>query len=305
MEVLVLTVAGEDGDGRLDIFLANSLEEYSRSYLQKLISDGMVEKNGIRANKKNVRLKAGDVIRLTIPEPEPLEVLAQDIPLDIVYEDEGLLVVNKGKGMVVHPAPGNREGTLVNALLYHCDRLSSINGIIRPGIVHRIDKDTTGLLVVAKTDQVHRSLARQMESHEVRRVYYAVVEGVLKEESATIEAPIGRDPNNRLRMAVVENGKRAVTHVEVIRRFRDATLVKCLLETGRTHQIRVHLAMTGHPIIGDILYGRRKSKHAFDRQALHAKQLSFYHPLLGRPFRCTCPMAPDMKRLILKLKRRG
>lgn len=305
MEVMVLTVAGEDEESRLDIFMANSLEEYSRSYLQKLISDGLVEKNGIRTNKKNVRLKTGDVIRLTIPEPEPLEVAAQDIPLDIVYEDEGLLVVNKAKGMVVHPAPGNREGTLVNALLYHCDRLSSINGIIRPGIVHRIDKDTTGLLVVAKTDQVHRSLARQMEAHEVRRVYYAVVEGVLKEESATIEAPIGRDPNNRLRMAVVENGKRAVTHVEVIRRFRDATLVKCLLETGRTHQIRVHLAMTGHPIIGDTLYGRRKSKHAFDRQALHAKQLSFYHPLLERSFRCTCPMAPDMKKLILKLKKRG
>lgn len=258
MESLVLTVEQNQNGIRLDVFLATCLDEFSRSYLQKLILNGQVALSGNPLVKKNLRLKAGDIVELAIPAPEELDVKAENIPLDIIFEDEGLLVVNKGKGMVVHPAPGNYEGTLVNALLYHCDNLSSINGVIRPGIVHRIDKNTTGLLVVAKTDLVHKSLAEQLKRHEISRIYYALVEGVFGEESGTVDAPVGRDPFNRLKMAVTDKGKKAITHFKVMKRFSGASLLQCRLETGRTHQIRVHLSYIGHPIIGDALYGFKK-----------------------------------------------
>ncbi|PLX32176.1 MAG: RNA pseudouridine synthase [Clostridiales bacterium] len=302
METLKVIV-GEDGEGsRLDAYLNENLEEFSRNYLQKLIGDGNVTQDGIKVVKKNHRLKQGATLELTVPEPEKLEVEAQNIKLNIVYEDDGLLVVNKDKGMVVHPAPGNYDGTLVNALLHHCDSLSSINGVIRPGIVHRIDKDTTGLLVVAKNDTIHKNLSEQLKGHEITRIYYALVEGNVKEKSGTVDAPIGRDPSNRMKMAVVEKGKPAITHFEVLRRFRNATLVKCELETGRTHQIRVHMSYIGHPIVGDASYGFKKSRHVFSRQALHAKKLSFYHPIEKRMMTFTCPMPEDMKELIQKMK---
>ena len=302
MEILRMLVE-EDGKGsRLDAYLNDNLEEFSRSYIQKLISEGKVIIDDEIMLKKNYRLKEGSSLELTIPEPVKLEVEAEDIPLDIIYEDEYLLVINKRKGMVVHPAPGNYNGTIVNALLYHCDKLSSINGVIRPGIVHRIDKDTTGLLLVAKNDMVHKSLAEQLKEHGVSRIYYAVVEGSINEKSGTVDAPIGRDPLNRLRMAVVENGRPSITHFKVIRRFTGGTLVKCKLETGRTHQIRVHMAFIGHPIIGDQIYGYKKRKDVFARQALHAKSLSFFHPVEKRNMTFTCPMAEDMKELIKKMK---
>jgi len=302
METIKMIV-GEDGEGcRVDAYLNENLEEFSRNYLQKLISGGKVRQDGIKIVKKNYRLKEGMLLELNVPEPEKLEVKPQNIKLNIVYEDEGLLVINKDKGMVVHPAPGNYDGTIVNALLYHCDSLSSINGVIRPGIVHRIDKDTTGLLVVAKNDMVHKNLSEQLKEHEITRIYYALVEGNIKEKSGTVDAPIGRDPSNRMKMAVVEKGKPAITHFEVLRRFRNATLVKCELETGRTHQIRVHMSYTGHPIVGDALYGFKKNRHAFSRQALHAKKLTFHHPIEKRMMTFTCPMPEDMKELIQKMK---
>ncbi|MBK5251191.1 MAG: RluA family pseudouridine synthase [Peptostreptococcaceae bacterium] len=304
MEMIRMVVEANGEGRRLDTYLNENLEEFSRNYIQKLISEGNVIQNGEKTLKKNHRLKAGVVLELTIPEPEKLQVEAEDIPLDIVYEDEWLLVINKSKGMVVHPAPGNYNGTIVNALLYHSDTLSSINGVIRPGIVHRIDKDTTGLLVVAKNDMVHRNLAKQLKEHGISRIYYALVEGKVSEKSGTIDAPIGRDPSNRLKMAVVEKGKPSITHFEVLRRFEGATLLKCKLETGRTHQIRVHMAYIGHPIIGDSSYGYKKQKHAFERQALHAKSLTFFHPVEKRDVTFTCPMAEDMKELIKKMKAR-
>ncbi len=296
-------LVGEDGEGlRIDAYINENIEEFSRSYLQKLIGDGNVRQDGTKVMKKNYRLKKGMILELTVPEPEKIQLEAQNINLSIIYEDEGLLVINKDKGMVVHPAPGNYDGTLVNALLYHCDSLSSINGVIRPGIVHRIDKDTTGLLLVAKNDMVHKNLSEQLKDHSITRVYYALVEGIIKEKSGTVDAPIGRDPSNRLKMAVVENGKNAITHFEVLRSFKDTTLVKCKLETGRTHQIRVHMSYIGHPIVGDSSYGFKKKRHSFSRQALHAKKISFYHPVEKRTMTFTCPMPEDMKKLIEKMK---
>src|SRR6056297_921685 len=299
----VKMLVGEDGEGlRIDAYINENIEEFSRSYLQKLIGDGNVRQDGTKVMKKNYRLKKGMILELTVPEPEKIQLEAQNINLSIIYEDEGLLVINKDKGMVVHPAPGNYDGTLVNALLYHCDSLSSINGVIRPGIVHRIDKDTTGLLVVAKNDMVHKNLSEQLKDHEIARIYYALVEGNIKEKSGTVDAPIGRDPSNRMKMAVVEKGKPAITHFDVLRRFRDTTLIRCQLETGRTHQIRVHMSYIGHPIVGDASYGFKKSRHAFPRQALHAKKLTFYHPLKKRMMTFTCKMPEDMKELIQKMK---
>ena len=246
------------------------------------MEQGMVLRNGLAVNKKD-KVAAGDTVQLTLPDPQPIEAIPQPIPLDIVYEDEHLLVVNKPKGMVVHPAPGNPDGTLVNALLYHCaGGLSGIGGAIRPGIVHRIDKDTSGLLVVAKDDATHQGLSAQMAVHDIHRVYHAVVYGNLKEDAGTVDAPIGRDPKDRKKMAVTQlNSKPARTHWTVLERFGNFTYIACKLETGRTHQIRVHMASIGHPLAGDAVYGPRTVLRFLNGQCLHAKELGFVHPITG------------------------
>lgn len=264
---------------RLDKFISVSEVGLSRSAAVNLI-----ENSGVTVNEKSVdkkyKLLAGDVVVLHIPDPVPYEAKAENIPLDIVYEDEYLLVVNKPKGMVVHPAAGNYDGTLVNALLYHCgDSLSGINGVLRPGIVHRIDKDTSGLLIVAKNDFAHTHLAKQIKDHSFTREYEAVVFGNLKDDEGTVDAPIGRNPNDRKKMCVtVKNSKNAVTHYSVIRRYKGYTHIKCILETGRTHQIRVHMAYLGHPVAGDIVYGVKNEKVSFAGQCLHARKIGFIHP---------------------------
>ena len=263
---------------RLDAYLSEQLQ-ITRSHAEKLISDGFVTVSD-REVAKSLKLKKGDKVCATVPEPEPLDVAAENIPLEVVYEDEHLLVVNKPKGMVVHPAAGNYSGTLVNALLYHCgDSLSGINGVMRPGIVHRIDKDTSGLLMVAKNDKAHNFLAEQIKEHSFYREYEAVVHGIIKNDSGTINAPIGRHPVKRKQMAVTaENSKEAVTHYEVLLRGNGFTHIKCRLETGRTHQIRVHMAYLGHPVAGDEVYGPKKVIKELGGQCLHARRLGFVHP---------------------------
>lgn len=280
MSSFVFTAEGDDIGARLDKWLISKDIDITRSSLQKLIDEGGVFVNG-KAQSKSYKLRNGDTVEITIPEPKELEVVAQDIPIEIVYEDEHLLVVNKPKGMVVHPAPGNSDGTLVNALLFHCKgRLSSINGIIRPGIVHRIDKNTSGLLIVAKTDNAHNHLAKQISEHSFTREYRAVVCGRFKEEKGTIDAPIGRDKRDRKKMCVcMQNSKHAVTHYEVIEQYEKYAYMRFILETGRTHQIRVHSAYIGHPVLGDDVYG--KAYKGIEGQCLHAKKLGFIHPETG------------------------
>ena len=282
MNESVLTVTAEQAGQRIDKFLSENYKDMSRSAISRLIEDGMALVNG-EAVPKSRKLSAGDRISLMIPEPRELDVEPEDIPLDIVYEDSSLLVVNKPKGMVVHPAAGNENGTLVNALLYHCrDSLSGINGVLRPGIVHRIDKDTSGLLMVAKTDPAHRSLAEQIKEHSFTREYLVIVYGNIRDDSGTVDAPIGRHKTDRKRMAVTQhNSREAVTHFEVLERFGDFTLVRCRLETGRTHQIRVHMAHIGHPVAGDPVYGPKKVITSLEGQALHAYKLGFVHPGSG------------------------
>lgn len=288
-----LTV-GEEGQ-RLDKLLSGELPELSRSALQSLIAKGCVTSGG-KALSKSAKLPLGQEVTVLLPDPAPLEVEAQDIPLDIVYEDGDLLVVNKPKGMVVHPAPGNPDGTLVNALLYHCgESLSGINGVIRPGIVHRIDKDTSGLLVIAKNDEAHQALSEQMSVHSIHRVYHAVVYGNLKEDAGFVEAPIGRDPRDRKKMAVTENHSRyAYTGWQVLERFGSFTYIACRLKTGRTHQIRVHMASIGHPLLGDSLY-HPDSAFPMARQALHSFALEFTHPITEKAMRFTAPLPLDMQ----------
>lgn len=264
---------------RLDVFLAEVTDQtLSRTYIQRLMEQGMVSVNGKRESLKKYKVKSDDQVTLSIPPPTDLKVEAENIPLEIVYEDGDLAVINKPKGMVVHPAPGNERGTMVNALLYHCKDLSSIGGVIRPGIVHRIDKDTSGLIMIAKNDMAHLSLAAQLKEHSITRVYNAIVCDNIKMDEGTVDAPIGRDPNNRLRMAVVRDGRRAVTHFKVLERFGAYTLIEAHLETGRTHQIRVHMAYKHHPLLGDPVYGPRKTLPGADSQMLHAKVLGFQHP---------------------------
>lgn len=267
---------------RIDKFLAEQFSGQTRSYLQKLIDGGNVQVFG-KPVAKNYKLKAGDCVSVQIPEPESISILPQDIPLEIVYEDSDLLVVNKPKGMVVHPAPGNYENTMVNALMYHCgDSLSGINGIIRPGIVHRIDKNTSGLLIVAKTDNAHHALAQQIQAHSFLREYQAVVYGNVKEDTGMVDAPIGRSQVDRKKMCVTQhNSKNAVTHFEVIQRYQGFTHMKFRLETGRTHQIRVHMAYLGHPVAGDDVYGPKKVISRLEGQCLHAKKIGFIHPTSG------------------------
>lgn len=289
---------------RLDRFLAQRYPELSRSAWQSLLEQGLVERGGVPANKKD-KVAAGDCIQVCLPDPQPIEAQPQDIPLDVVYEDEHLLVVNKPKGMVVHPAPGNPDGTLVNALLHHCrGRLSGIGGAIRPGIVHRIDKDTSGLLVVAKTDAAHKGLSEQMAVHDIHRVYHAVVYGNLKDDEGTVDAPIGRDPRDRKKMAVTQtNSKQAVTHWRVLERFGRFTYITCRLETGRTHQIRVHMAHIGHPLAGDPVYGPRAVIKALEGQCLHAQELGFVHPVTGQELRFDSELPPYFQEYLTRLRK--
>ena len=281
-EIKLLKVS-EGEEGRLDKYLSDKLEDMTRSYLKKLISDDKaVLVNGNPA-KPNYKLKPGDIIELAVPEPIELEIKAENIPLDIVYEDNDMLVVNKPQGMVVHPAAGNYTGTLVNALLYHCgDSLSGINGEKRPGIVHRIDKDTSGLLLVAKNDNAHQKLSSQIKEHSLTRAYKALVHGNIKQDSGRIDAPIGRHPSDRKKMTITDkNSREAVTNFRVLERYGRYTFVECILETGRTHQIRVHMSKNGHPIVGDKTYEKKKEEFNLAGQLLHAYKVGFIHPVSG------------------------
>lgn len=284
---------------RLDICLSE-MTKLSRSRAQNLIEQSKVTVNGSSCRQKD-GVHAGDVIRYTVPEAKPVELVPEDIPLDIVYEDDDICVVNKPRGMVVHPAAGNESGTLVNALLYHFGDLSSIGGEIRPGIVHRIDKMTSGLLAVAKNDMAHERLARQFADHSAHRSYIALVAGNLKEDSGTVDAPIGRHPTERKRMAVVENGRRAVTHYRVLYRFSGVTVLALELETGRTHQIRVHMAHIHHPVVGDQVYSNGKNALGMDGQALHGWRLQLTHPVTGEQMSFEAPLPEDMQRALKRL----
>lgn len=280
METKLEIIAKEGGD-RIDALLAREEAIRSRNAAVRLLEEGRVTKNG-QPLRKNYRVQAGDVFQVVIPAPEEMEALPQDIPLDIVYEDGDVIVVNKPRDLVVHPAPGHPDGTLVNALLAHCgDTLSGVGGVMRPGIVHRIDKDTSGLLIVAKNDMAHTALSDQLKDRSLSRTYDCIVHGNFREDRGTVNAPIGRDPRNRQRMAVTEkNSRPAVTHWEVLARYGKYTYVRCKLETGRTHQIRVHMAYTGHPLLGDTVYGGRRDK-GLETQCLHARGLRFIHPATG------------------------
>lgn len=299
MDEIILTAENGISD-RLDKYVSEKTE-LSRSYAAKLASDGLISVNGAAADKK-YKLKGGESIVIEVPEPESLEAVPQDIPLDIVYEDDYVIVVNKPQGMVVHPAPGNPDGTLVNGLLYHCS-LSGINGVIRPGIVHRIDKDTSGLLVVAKTNAAHESLAAQLKERKALRRYYCIVNGNIREDEGVIDKPIGRHPIDRKRMAVVAGGREAVTHYRVLERFKGYSLVECRLETGRTHQIRVHMAYIGHSILGDPVYGIKKERFKTDGQLLHAKTIGFVHPATGELMKFDSELPEYFTNILNKLRK--
>ena len=301
-----MILTAETNGERLDAFLARSIPDMSRSAAQKLMEEGHVTLNG-RPGKKNDKLKAGDTVEYTIPEPKAVDITPTEMKLDIVYEDDDLLVINKPKGLVVHPAAGHQDDTLVNGLLYAMgDDLSGINGELRPGIVHRIDKDTSGLLAVAKNDYAHTFLASQLKDHTMARSYEAVVCGSFREDSGTVDAPIGRHPSDRKKMCVTErNSKQAVTHWEVVARYRGYTHIRCRLETGRTHQIRVHMAHIGHPILGDTVYGRKKPELGQESQCLHAYSLCFQHPRTGQPVMVFADLPPYFKEVLEKLQKMG
>ena len=299
---------------RLDVF-ASAETGLTRSAVAKLLSEGALLVNG-RVENKNYKLRVGDVVELTLPEPEPDDARPQNIPLDVVYEDNDIIVINKPSGMVVHPAAGNPDGTLVNALLYHCrDSLSGIGGVSRPGIVHRIDKDTSGLIAVAKNDAAHLSLAEQLKTHSMRRVYYAIVVGSFKEDSGVVDAPIGRCPTDRKKMAVIRDpektSRNAVTHWTVVERYSGFSLVRCELETGRTHQIRVHMSFKGHPLMGDTVYGgghtrfEKENASLISGQCLHAAALHLTHPVSGEDMVFTAPLPSAFERLLEKLRNKG
>lgn len=302
--VYQITIQEAEENGRLDRVLSGNLPEFSRSFLQKLIQSGAVTLDGSVCTSKKQQTEPGQKVEVTVPEPEHLSIAAEPVPLDIVYEDDDLLIVNKPKGMVVHPAAGNYSGTLVNAIMYYCgDNLSSINGVIRPGIVHRIDKDTSGLLMIAKNDAAHQCLAQQLAEHSITRAYMAVVYGGFKEEQGTVDAPVGRDPKNRLRQAVVsERGKHAVTHYRVLESLGRFSRVEARLETGRTHQIRVHMAHIGHPLLGDILYGPKKGFQGIEGQLLHARLLGFVHPRTGKYMEFESSIPDEFQQTLEKLR---
>ncbi len=297
----MIWTADQTGE-RIDLALSRTIEGLSRSAAQKLCDSGLVTRNG-QPVRKNERVTAGEMFHVKQSEPEPIAAAPEDIPLNIVYEDGDVVVINKPKGMVVHPAAGHWNGTLVNALLHHCEgSLSGINGELRPGIVHRIDKDTSGLLIVAKNDFSHQKLAEQLQDHSLSRTYWCIVCGNLREDEGTVDAPIGRHPTDRKRMTVTQqNSRSAVTHYQVLARYGAYTLLRCRLETGRTHQIRVHMAHLGHPILGDMVYGRKKPELGMGTQCLHAKELTFRHPRTGLPLTVSCPLPEDFLRVLHKL----
>ena len=298
----MILIADKSGE-RADAALARLCPDLTRSAAQKLLDSGAVTCNG-KALKKNAKLTEGDQLELELPEVQEVAIEPEDIPLDVVYEDDDVIVVNKPKGLVVHPAVGHWSGTLVNALMYHCkDSLSGINGELRPGIVHRIDMDTSGLLIVAKNDFAHQSLAEQLKDHTLARTYECIVIGGIKEDSGTIDAPIGRHPMDRKKMAVTEkNSREAITHWQVLERFSGYTRLQCKLETGRTHQIRVHLSWRNHPILGDQVYGHKKPEFGLDSQCLHARELTFVHPRTGEPVTVTCPLPEYFTSVLEKLR---
>lgn len=304
-KTLTFLVAPEDAGIRLDKYLGMCQKEFSRSYLQKLIENGAVQMNGKTAASKD-KTAAGDKISLAVPEPEPLEVVPEDIPLDILYEDRDLIIINKGKDMVVHPAAGHMQGTVVNALLYHCkDNLSGINGVLRPGIVHRIDRNTTGVIVVCKNDQAHHAIAEQLKVHSITRKYEAIVHGNFKETEGTVNAPIGRHPLERKKMAINrQNGKEAVTHYRLLENLKNGLAhIECQLETGRTHQIRVHMASIHHPLLGDDVYGpAADAKYHLMGQTLHAGVLGFVHPSTGEYMEFHAPLPEYFEKLLYKYR---
>ena len=303
MEPIRLRASEESKNQRLDAFLASSLDGLTRSQAARLIESGEVAVNGNTAGK-SYKLAGGEDIAVTLPEPEPVEAVPQDIPLDVVYEDADVIVVNKPSGMVVHPAPGHPDGTLVNALLYHCaGTLSGVGGALRPGIVHRIDRDTSGLIIAAKNDAAHQYLSAQLADHTLARTYECIVVGKLREDRGTVDAPIARHPTDRKRMAVVAGGREAVTHWEVIARYPGYTHVRCRLETGRTHQIRVHMAYIGHPILGDTVYGAKKEVPGLTGQCLHAVGLRFLHPRTHEVVELFCPLPEEFTRMLQKIRK--
>lgn len=303
MEPIRLRASEESKNQRLDAFLASSLDGLTRSQAARLIESGEVAVNGKTAGK-SYKLAGGEDIAVTLPEPEPVEAVPQDIPLDVVYEDADVIVVNKPSGMVVHPAPGHPDGTLVNALLYHCaGTLSGVGGALRPGIVHRIDRDTSGLIIAAKNDAAHQYLSAQLADHTLARTYECIVVGALREDRGTVDAPIARHPTDRKRMAVVAGGREAVTHWEVIARYPGYTHVRCRLETGRTHQIRVHMAYIGHPILGDTVYGAKKEVPGLTGQCLHAVGLRFLHPRTHEVVELFCPLPEEFTRMLQKIRK--
>ena len=303
MEPILLRASEESKNQRLDAFLASSLDGLTRSQATRLIESGEVAVNGKTAGK-SYKLAGGEDIAVTLPEPEPVEAVPQDIPLDVVYEDADVIVVNKPSGMVVHPAPGHPDGTLVNALLYHCaGTLSGVGGALRPGIVHRIDRDTSGLIIAAKNDAAHQYLSAQLADHTLARTYECIVVGALREDRGTVDAPIARHPTDRKRMAVVAGGREAVTHWEVIARYPGYTHVRCRLETGRTHQIRVHMAYIGHPILGDTVYGAKKEVPGLTGQCLHAVGLRFLHPRTHEVVELSCPLPEEFTRMLQKIRK--
>lgn len=304
MSALTLPVPPEAAGGRVDAWLADQREDLTRSAAARLLEDGQVTCDG-KPLPKNYRLRGGESLTVTLPEVQETELLAQDIPLDVVYEDGDVIVLNKPKGLVVHPAPGHADGTLVNALLHHCgDSLSGIGGEKRPGIVHRIDRDTSGLIIAAKNDAAHLALAAQLADHTLARTYECLSVGNFRQDSGTVDAPIGRSRSDRKKMAVVAGGRPAITHWEVLARYPGVTHLRCRLETGRTHQIRVHLAYIGHPILGDTVYGNRKPVPGLTGQCLHATGLRFLHPRTGRPVELTCPRPEEFERMLVKLQKR-
>jgi len=301
MEQIHLQAKPDDAGKRVDAWLAERLEGTSRSAAQRLLEEGLVRLDG-KPLAKNCRLTGDEAVDVSLPEPEPLEASPQDIPLDVVYEDGDVIVVNKPKGLVVHPAPGHPDGTLVNALLFHCgDSLSGVGGALRPGIVHRIDRDTSGLIIAAKNDFAHQKLAAQLQDHTLARTYECVVIGNLREDSGAVDAPIGRCPTDRKKMAVVQGGRRAVTHWEVIARYPGYTHLRCRLETGRTHQIRVHMAYLGHPILGDTVYGAKKPVPGLQGQCLHAAGLRFLHPRTGEAVELSCPLPEEFQAALRRI----
>ena len=293
---------------RLDAYISKEIEDLSRSMIQKLLEEDKINVNG-KIEKPSYKVQEGDIIEVTIEEPKEVKIEAQDIPLDIIYEDNDILVVNKQKGLVVHPANGNPDGTLVNAIMAHCkDSLSGIGGELRPGIVHRLDKDTSGLLIIAKNDKAHIQVSEQIKNREVKKTYIALVRGTIAEDEATINMPIGRSTKDRKKMAVTKNGKDAVTHFRVLNRYTtnkgSYTLLEIKIDTGRTHQIRVHMAEIGHPVIGDSMYSNGKNEFGVEGQCLHAKRLEFVHPITGKEMKLEAPLPEYFKKIVEQLENR-